>query len=273
MKSELQNFGLVNGAGVNACFLNSLVQALKCNHSFAAGAEAHAAKHAGSHAPCAMCLMREVFAEMGTQSASVERLRKALGLGENSAEDPFEIFEKIVNSSAEIKRFFEFVIEDRSNRGKGLRVAMFDIDFVNFFRKRFEDSLSHFISVLSITMAEPTISQVNDTFAVYLDTYGPVSLRDFRSEVAELCGNPESRTLFGVGFDLSSFICSQACGSTAHYVAFYYRPSERTWVYCNDMVVEKLSPDGCVSKILECNFYPKLLFFKKRAMNEIEIES
>lgn len=268
VKRRLQNFGLVNGAGVNACFLNSLIQALGCNRTFVAGVEAHEARHrmisgAGNSGSCIMCIMNEIFAAMKKSSASVERLRSTLGLEENRAEDPFEIFERIVNSSDEIKRFFMFIIEDCWDNTNKLAVAMFDIDFVNFFRNNFKDSLTHFLSVLNRTMAGPSISRVEDTLAIYLDTYGPVALRDFGSEVAELCRNPRNRAMFGMRFSLISFVCSQACGNIAHYVTFYYLPAEGVWVYCNDMTVETHSPDSCASKILECNFYPKLLFFKK----------
>lgn len=267
-KIKLQNFGLVNGVGVNACFLNSIVQALRCNPSFVSAVEAHKDKHYSSGGEgentCILCIMWRIFKDMKEKSASVEHLRRALDLDENSAEDPFEIFEKIINRlPKDTKQLFALAIGDRSNKGNFVEVAMLDIDFVKFFRKEFKDSLSHFISIFNRNINDSAITRIGDTLALSLDTYGPVALNDYRSDIIDFCKNPMGRTLFEIKFNFISFICSQNYGNIAHYVAFYYLPSDRMWAYCNDMTVEIYSPESCASMILERNFYPKLLFFRK----------
>ena len=265
-KRKLKNFGLVNSAGVNACFLNSLVQALGCVHSFVSRVSTHEAQHSksGRVDDCIVCIVSRIFSEIKVGSSSVEDLRKALGLEENRPEDPFEIFEKIFNRlPVDVREVFNFTISDRSNPENAVTVGMFDMDFVKFFSNDFDDSLGIFAGVLSRPMASPFISSIEDTLAVYLDTYGPVSIADHSAVLGELCRNPSGRILWGERFTLVSFICSQMCGSVAHYITFYYIPSERKWAYCNDLTVETCSPDLCASKVLDCNFYPKLLFFKK----------
>lgn len=272
-KSRLQNFGLVNGVGVNACFLNSLVQALRCSQRFVSEVGRHEAQHqkcgGDTSGRCVVCLVGQILAEMRGRGGSVERLRRALELGENSAEDPFEIFERVVNRlPPPVKRVFMLMIEDRRDGGNRLEVGMLDVDFVCFFRGDLGESLAHFVAVFDRVMAEPGLAWVEDTLAVYLDTYGAVSLGDYRAEIAELCRNPLGRALFGMRFDLTSFICSQNCGSIAHYVTFYYVQGSEdgkggAWVYCNDLTVEICTFDDCIRKILDNNFYPKLLFFKK----------